>query len=680
LLQAGKIDEDTRIVIEIARELNDANRRKAIEKWQRSRENENDEYKNKIQEIIDEHHLNIDVNNKKIIEKYRLWAEQNRSCLYTGKVINCTELFDGTKYDFEHTIPASMSFDNELKNLTIADSKYNREVKKKRIPTELENYSVKVTVNEIEYSAIEPRLQFMKDKVEQLENLYEEWKNKSRFASSKNIKDAIIQHKHLIGFDLAYWRKKLDTFTCKEYKAGWRNSQLRDTQIVTKYALPYLKTVFRKTEVQKGSVTAAFREIYKIQPRLEIKDRSKHSHHAIDAAVLTLIPPAAIRDKILLRYNEEKDINPNNTYHENPRGWKNFESKHILSIEDDVLINFQPQHRTLIQTYKNVRKRGKQQHVRFKDVKGKWRYKLDKNGNKISLVAQGDTIRGQLHKESFFGAIKIKDEMYLVERYPISLFTSINDCKNIIDHSVRELVKLIIEKRMSEGMPFDKAKLDPIPFPNGKSFIKKVRCKVSAGRGYLTPGKALEINKHDFLSKHDYKRYTYAQNEENNVCLYYEGEIENKIERAFRIVGLFELSKLKLKEYADIKKEPYYQTAQVGRGKNKITVPISQILQVGQKVILCKEHIEELKSLEKERLFMRIFRIYKFNEPAPATVYIYLQNHLEAKTNEELGNGEKEVNFNIYQSRIFLNSAKFNCAIENKHFETTIDGAIKWLF
>ena len=85
-----------------------------------------------------------------------------------------------------------------------------------------------------------------------------------------------------------------------------KNSQLRDTQIVTKYALPYLKTIFKKTEVQKGAITAAFREIYKIQPRLEKKSRTKHSHHAIDAAVLTLIPPASIRDKILLRYNEEK--------------------------------------------------------------------------------------------------------------------------------------------------------------------------------------------------------------------------------------------------------------------------------------------------------------------------------------------------------------------------------------
>jgi CRISPR-associated endonuclease Csn1 len=45
------------------------------------------------------------------------------------------DILDGSKYDFEHSIPASMSFDNELKNLTIADKTYNQQIKQKRLPT-----------------------------------------------------------------------------------------------------------------------------------------------------------------------------------------------------------------------------------------------------------------------------------------------------------------------------------------------------------------------------------------------------------------------------------------------------------------------------------------------------------------------------------------------------------------
>lgn len=680
LLEVGKIDEDTRVVIEIARELNDANKRKAIEKWQRDREKENETFRKRIQEIAEECNLNLDINNKDIIDKYRLWVEQNYTCLYTGKIINYCDLFDGNKFDFEHTIPASVSFDNELKNITIADGLYNKQIKQKRLPTELPNYLESVIINGVEYTAILPRLDFMFDKVQHLENLLEEWKNKTKFASTKDIKDACIQRKHLIRFELDYWRKKLDSFTIKEYKAGWRNSQLRDTQVVTKYALPYLKTVFSKVEVQKGSITNIFKEIYKVKFRSEEKDRSKHSHHAIDAAILTLIPPAAIRDKILLRYNELKDKSPHETYHESVRLWKEFHVTYIHSIEEGVLINFQPQHRTLTHTYKNVRKRGKQQFVKEKLPDGKWQYKLNEASEMIPLKAKGDTIRGQLHKESFFGAIKLHNgnEKWLVERYPIASFTNISDCKHIVDEKVREIVQTTLEKRMSEGESFEKAKLQPIPFPNGKEVIKKVRCKVAAGRGYLTPEKALEIKKHTFLSKHDYKQFIYAQNEENTICLYYEDD--KKEARAFRIVGLFELSGLHLPDYKAISGEKYYQMIEVGRGKNKKELPLKFIIKTGSKVILFKDNLEELKELLQSELLARMYRVYKFNEPAPSTVYVYLQHHLEARSNDVLGNGENEIKLDKYQPRIFLNSTKFTCALENIHFNILPDGEIRWLF
>ncbi|RYZ28007.1 MAG: hypothetical protein EOO10_10950 [Chitinophagaceae bacterium] len=674
LLQTGKIDEDTRIVVEIARELNDANRRKAIERWQREREKENDEYRKRIQETLAECGVNYEIN-KELLDKYRLWLEQNRHCLYTGKQIGFCEWFNGNLYDFEHTVPASMSFDNELKNLTLADGLYNKQIKGKRLPTALPNYYEDAVIDGKEYTAIRPRLKFMEEKVAALEKMLDEWVKKT--SDEKSIQDAIIQRRHIIRMDLDYWRKKLDTFTIKEYKAGWRNSQLRDTQVITKYALPYLKTVFNKVDVQKGSVTAAFREIYKIQPRTEKKDRTKHSHHSIDAAVLTLIPPAAVREKILIRYNEEKDSNPHNTYHETVRDWKAFRAEHILSIEDDVLINFQPKQRTLTPTYKNVRKRGRQQFVKQKTADGKWQFKLDEGGKQIPLKAKGDSIRGQLHKESFFGAIKLNGEQWLVERYPVAAFTKIEDCKNIVDNAVRKIVEETLKERMAEGLSFDKAKLDPIPFPSGKAVIKKVRCKVAAGRGYLTPAKALEIRQHDFKSKHDYKNAVYAQNDENTLCLYYEGKVDGKTERAFRIVGLFELAQLKLTSVEDIHKEEYYKTIPAGKGKVKANISIDTILMAGTKTLFYKDNIDELKGLEEVDLLKRLFRIYKFNEMG--TPNIYLQNHLEARANDQLGDGDTQFDSTKYQYRLKLKADKFSCALEGKHFEVKPDGQIHWL-
>jgi CRISPR-associated endonuclease Csn1 len=487
--------------------------------------------------------------------------------------------------------------------------------------------------------------------------------------------------KHIAKMHLDYWRYKLQTFTTKEYKAGWRNSQLRDTQTITKYALPFLKTVFSKVDVQKGEITAQFRKIYKVQPRQEKKERSKHSHHAIDAAVLTLIPPAATRDKILERFNEANDKKQG--YHEKPKQWDKFHQNQILRIEDEVLINYQAQHRTLTPTYKNERKRGQLQFVKEKIPNGKWQYKLDTEGKKIPLVANGDSIRGELHKKSFFGAIKNKGELNLVERYPIASFTSINDCKNIVDDAVKTIVKDELEKRMTEGMSFDNAKLEPITFPSGKAVIKKVRCKVLAGAGYLRYEKAEKIQTHNFVNpKHPYKHTIYAQNNEMTYLLYYEKLIENKVYRAFRIVGLFELSQLNLKNENELLLENYYKTITTGKGKNEKILDNPIIIKNGIRCIFYKETIDELKEIYRENnseILKRTFAVYKYNTET-TTNFIYLKNHIEARAEKEIKEKEyRNLDFNIYQSRLQFTADKFTCAIEGKHFTIAIDGTINWI-
>jgi CRISPR-associated endonuclease Csn1 len=689
LIDTNKIDEDTRIVIEIARELNDANKRKAIEKWQRDKEAENKKYTEQIIEINNECKTNFNPNDKNLIDKIRLWEEQKRMCLYTGKQINLCDILNGAKYDYEHSIPASMSFDNELKNLTIADKTYNQQIKGKKLPSECPNYDTefkeyppildtiqlvfgKLIKEEIKTkSGIKTISKFQK--IIDLEKTYQEWKDKN--SDDKEIKNNIIIKRHYLKMELDYWRYKLNTFLITEYKAGWRNSQLRDTQTITKYALPYLKTIFKKVDVQKGSITADFRKIFKIQPRLDKKERTKHSHHAIDAAVLTLIPTASVRDIILSKYNQENENNL--PYHELPRNWSSFQSNYILDIEQDLVINYLPEHRTLVPTEKIVRKRGRIQFVKQKLDDGKWRYKLDANGKKIPLVAKGDSIRGQLHKLSNFGAINNGEKIILVERYPIASFTSIADCRNIVDKTVRELVENALYERKQSGMSFDKAKQEPIPFHKGNEVIKKVRCKVAAGRGYLGTDKAIKIGKHNFESKHEYKRSVYVQNEENTYCLYYENTMDGITNRAFKIIGLYELAQLKIKDEKQLLKEPYYNTIIYGKGKKQLELPLVKILKVGTKCIFYSESIEELKDLTKPELLKRLFRIYKFNDIG-VTKYIYLQNHLEASKNELLGNGDGQFEKTKYQSRLMLNPDKFICAIEGVHFEIKLDGEIKW--
>ena len=87
LLEEGKIDSDTEIHIEFARELNDANKRNAIAAFTKENQNKNDEARKKIKNLFKaETGKDIDPTDVDVL-KYVLWEEQGHICLYTGKQI-----------------------------------------------------------------------------------------------------------------------------------------------------------------------------------------------------------------------------------------------------------------------------------------------------------------------------------------------------------------------------------------------------------------------------------------------------------------------------------------------------------------------------------------------------------------------------------------------------------------
>ena len=141
LLAEGKIDQNTEVHIEFARELNDANKRNAIALFVKENQSANDEARKQIITLFKkETGTDIEPTDKDIL-KYVLWEEQNHICLYTGKQIRISD-FIGTnpKFDIEHTIPRSVGGDSTKMNLTLCDSRFNREVKKTKLPVELPSH------------------------------------------------------------------------------------------------------------------------------------------------------------------------------------------------------------------------------------------------------------------------------------------------------------------------------------------------------------------------------------------------------------------------------------------------------------------------------------------------------------------------------------------------------------
>lgn len=739
MLDAGMIAyDDTRIIVETAREFNDANMRWAIETYQRQREAENKQIRTILEEFVTTNKINKSIGENEInrtrylleqgenemliadkpsdsyskvkdrdIKKYKFWLEQDCVCMYTGKIINLSQLFDDNTVDIEHTIPRSLSFDNSDQNLTVCESHYNRSVKKNQIPTQLPNYDKTATINDGSttktYSPIIDRLEKWEKRVERLKENIDYWVAQSRRASTKDRKDACIRQRHLWRIEYDYWRRKLERFTMKEVKDGFKNSQLVDTRIITKYATLYLKSIFERVDVQKGSDTAEFRKILGIQSIEEKKDRSRHSHHAIDAAVLTLIPTHARAKKMrqLFAEIEEADklgktadakIKRNALDRELKACNIGKDAPEIGSyIDENILINQHVTNKALLPDINH-------------GVVGKPQ-KLVVKGRKRIVWAQGDSIRGRLHKETFFGAVQLPqaegsgmertfamkdgsfvypktENILMVERKPLADFTGEKDFEAIVDPKLRQIISKTIKTRLAQGASFKEAISQDIWMIDrdgneiktdrkGRPLrpIRHVRCLVKAGRGYMTYEKSLQIRKHNHIStkrfvnisNRDYKHNVYAQNDTNQVFLLYEGIKGGKVVRKSRIISLFELSqsfkgKIITDFFAYFCKEPYYASIIEKGVEYKLTAAIEP----GTKVLLWNESPEELRDIinDKNELSKRLYSVYKFNNTG--TDRLYLLPHISSDE----------------KSEIQFVASSFNCLIEHRDFEVDILGNI----
>jgi CRISPR-associated endonuclease Csn1 len=692
LLETGKIDSSTKINLEIARELNDANTRAAIQKYNGYRKTLRDNIIKDIKEYyVNEKLSNVNIS-EELIQRYELWKEQKEKCMYCTKHIECAEVFNG-KAQVEHTIPQGISHCNEMFNLTLAHVHCN-DTKAKRFPTQWTD----------NYDLIHKNVGFMYAKYIEHKEKHEDTFKKAKSASDKAAKDTIIKERHYQKRHLIYWKKKYETFIIEEVTNQFRRQQLTDTQVITKYALPYLKTVFKRVEVLKGIDTAMFRKIYQINTEVENKDRTKHSHHAIDAAVLTLIPPSSIKEFIRKEYHQAKENNL--PYTNTPMHWQNYNSKYIRDIEDKVIINFQPQYRTLTPTSKKVRKRGE--------------IKIFKNeeGNKMIRKSQGDTIRGQLHDDTFFGAIKQpiynevngkfipktdgkgnfifqkndkrKDDLFFVTRHRegLAYLKSFEDIEEmVIDPNLKAYLKKEIQNRIDIGQTFEKALLEPIwafgkkQDKNGNSLnpIRHLRTRIRAGGGLIeNPANVRE--RKNFISEAEYKNQYYASNGGIVACGLYELEIEGKLIRETQIFSILEVSHTK--KARDINQAIPVNFEKTIK-KKKHLIPLFAALKPRQKVLFYKNDINELDDLNENDILKRLYTIIGFDDGK-----IYFKHHLNAMNDAELKHelerigipkkGASKFNFDFPIPKLSFTKDNFNFAIEGKHFEIKLDGKIEW--
>lgn len=627
LLEEGKIDPDTEVHIEFARELNDANKRRAIAEFAKENQEKNDEARKKIMDLMGE---DYDVKNDDI-KKYILWEEQGYICLYTGRQIAISDFIGNSqKFDVEHTIPRSVGGDSTRMNLTLCDSRFNREIKKTKLPTELANHD-----------EIMARINDWREKYESLDGQIRKLRGKSKGATTKKQKDDIIYKRHLLELQRDYWRGKYLRFTMEIVPEGFSRRQGTDIGVISKYARLYLKSLFKHVYTVKGIATSDFRKIWGVQDVYGKKERVNHVHHCIDAIVVACISRDEY-DKLGAYYHNEENhkwYGMSKAYFKKP--WSTF-VEDLKKVQDEILVyHYTPD---------NMPKQGRRKILLDVEVDG-----IKK---KKKVLCKGDAARGSLHSDTYYGAIENDGVVKYVKRINLASM-KVTDVKNIVDNAVRGIVEAAIrEKGFKEAMAGTIWMNEEKQIP-----IKKVRCYTSIKNPI-----SFDKKKQRDLSDKEYKRNYYVTTKGNYIVALYVGSTKTGKRKTFyEFVNMMEAA-------------GYYKTSNDKSVVGHNIVPLEKddcqlafILKKGTMVIFYKETKEEVWDYSQKETVRNLYYVSVIESDGRVT----FKYHQEARLDEELPRNASDTSDIKPKIRVGLASAKI--LVQGYDFEINELGEIKRL-
>lgn len=566
LLRKHIIDEKTEIHIEYARELNDANKRQAIADWQRELSKRHTAYAQNIRQLYKaETGLEIEPTKTDIL-KYQLWEEQQHVCLYTGKKIGIADFLGANpKFDIEHTIPRSRGGDSTQENLTLCESQFNRDIKRDKLPTELANYE-----------EILARIEHWKKRCYELKLKRD--KIRTHSGLEKSIKDSKIRRRHLVGLEYGYLKGKYDRFTMKEVPEGFSRRQGAGIGLISKYAGLFLKSLFKDPKnpnrsnvyVVKGAITAEFRKLWGLQQVDEAKSRENHTHHCIDAYTIACIGPceyAALA--AYYRSDEEFKYGRRREKPQFEKPWPTF-TEDLLKLQEELLI-----------VHQTTDKLGKRDRRKVKTPRGKF-------------LTGGDSARGRLHQETYYGAINYDGNIKYVVRKPLDSLTE-KDLDKIVDETVKGIVKGAVEAKGS----LKEALADGIYMNKEKGIlIRRVRI-------FSDVSEPINLKQLRDVSTKEYKRHIHLRKDENYLFAIYEGidkKKKNKKQTETATVDYLDAAKF----YKDSKRRDKANSL-VGDYSKKNKLPLKCILKKRQMVLFYEHSPEEIRFKDKKDLSRRLY-------------------------------------------------------------------------
>ena len=389
------------------------------------------------------------------IQKYMLWKEAGRQCLYCGRSIEEEQCLREGGMEVEHIIPKSVLYDDSYGNKTCACRRCNKE---KGNRTALEY--IRAKGREAEYM--------------------------------KRINDLLKEKK------ISYSKHQRLRWLKEDIPSDFLERQLRLTQYISRQAMAILQQGIRRVSASEGGVTARLRSLWgygkilhtlnldrydsmgetervsregEATEELHITNWSKrmdHRHHAIDALVVACTRQSYIQrlNRLSSEFGREDKKKEDQEAQEqqatetgrlsNLERWltqrPHFSVRTVSDKVAEILISYRPGQRVVTRGRNIYRKK-------------------TADGREVTCVQRGVLVpRGELMEASLYGKILSQGRERIVKRYPL------HDLKGeVVDPRLRELIAVYNQEITSKV----KAKGTPLYLDAAeKQEVRSVRCYV----------------------------------------------------------------------------------------------------------------------------------------------------------------------------------------------------------
>lgn len=400
LKKYGALDK---IVIEMPRDANEKEEKKRLEQLNKENKNRKD---CAIKAAQEEYGFTEEAyrNHRDLNTKLRLWYEQGKRCLYSGEMIKVMDLImNPNRFDIDHIIPKSVSFDDSLNNKVLCFASENR-LKGNQTPFRYFKRKQNSQWNYEQYKS-------------EIVKLYNDGKGK--LSRTK--------------MDLLLFEEDINKY---EVRRHFINRNLVDTRYASRVVLntlqDFMSVNYPNTTVGvvRGKFTAQLRKHWNIK-----KDRDEsHSHHAIDALTVACVPHLSLWkkqdifkeedirvDDYAVRVNEETGEIIEDSYNQlayQPPFEKFFSGLQRVPMECrysykvDRKFNRQVANATIYSTRQGV----------VKETKGEKKFVLDPESKEHYVVAKIKNIYDDADAEQFMKRYKKDKTQFLMYHHDPQTF------------------------------------------------------------------------------------------------------------------------------------------------------------------------------------------------------------------------------------------------------------------